>query len=133
MSFNYSFRSLAGCLTFVAPSDCRIVALSRHKFCSWQEVFIPPKCGVKSTSSDSSVVATSNFFDRQDEHDRREWNSDDEEVDDFPDYKFDVLWQQKCWDILYKLYFDVDSAAFLCDISAEAMGQEFYNDYVSTI
>ena len=57
----------------------------------------------------------------------------DEEVDDFPDYKFDVLWQQKCWDILCKLYFDVDSAAFLCDISAEAMGQEFYNDYVSTI
>ena len=49
-----------------------------------------------------------------------------EEIDDFPDYKFTVVWQQKCWDILYRLYYDVDSGPFLSDISEEAMGAEFY-------
>jgi hypothetical protein len=24
------------------------------------------------------------------------------EIDDFPDTTFNVIWQQKCWDILYK-------------------------------
>lgn len=56
-----------------------------------------------------------------------------EEIDDFPDYKFQVVWQQKCWDILYRLYYDVESQAFLCDISEEAMGSEFYQDYISVI
>jgi len=56
-----------------------------------------------------------------------------EEIDDFPDYKFAVVWQQKCWDILYRLYYDIESSAFLADISEEAMGEEFYQDYVSTI
>jgi hypothetical protein len=31
------------------------------------------------------------------------------------------------------LYFDVDSGAFLMDISEEAMGTDFYYDYVNTI
>lgn len=56
-----------------------------------------------------------------------------EETDDFPDYKFDVIWQQKCWDILYILYFDNESAPFLQEISEETMGPEFYEDYVSVI
>lgn len=64
-------------------------------------------------------------------------NSEDmlyqEEIDDFPDYKFETLWQQKCWDILYQLYFDIDSGAFLQDISEEAMGHDFFTDYINTI
>ena len=56
-----------------------------------------------------------------------------EEIDDFPDYKFSVVWQQKCWDVLYRMYYDVESSAFLQEISPEAMGDEFYQDYISTI
>jgi hypothetical protein len=48
------------------------------------------------------------------------------EIDDFPDYKFTVVWQQKCWDILYRLYYDIEAGAFLQDISAQSMGEEFY-------
>ena len=43
------------------------------------------------------------------------------------------MWQQKCWDILYKLYYDFHSAPFLDAISEEAMGQECFEDYVRHI
>lgn len=56
-----------------------------------------------------------------------------EEVDDFPDFRFNEVWRQKCWDILYRLYYDVDSGPFLQDISEEVMGRDFYEDYITTI
>ena len=37
----------------------------------------------------------------------------EEEIDDFPDHIFEIDWQQKCWDILYLLYFDADSHVFV--------------------
>ena len=56
-----------------------------------------------------------------------------EEVDDFPDYKFDDVWLQKCWDILYLMYYDVESSIFVMEISEAAMGADFYYEYINTI
>ena len=56
-----------------------------------------------------------------------------EEIDDFPDYKFEHVWQQKCWDILYRLYFMLDSGPFIAEISEEAFGPELWEDYTSII
>lgn len=56
-----------------------------------------------------------------------------EEIDDFPDHKYDILWQQKCWDILYILYFDSDSGVFVQEISQESMGTELFYDYLEHI
>ena len=33
--------------------------------------------------------------------------------DDFPDYKFNEPWRQKCWDVLYKCYFHSEAEPFL--------------------
>ena len=55
------------------------------------------------------------------------------EIDDFPDTTFNVIWQQKCWDILYKQYYDKEAWIFTQDISEESLGYECYNQYISTI
>jgi len=55
------------------------------------------------------------------------------EIDDFPDYKYEEVWQQKCWDILYLLYYDIDSGVFVQEISEESMGRELYLDYVDHV
>lgn len=57
-----------------------------------------------------------------------------EEVeDDFPETTFDVAWQQKCWDILYHLWFDEEAAIFLKEISEEEMGADCYEAYIESI
>jgi len=56
-----------------------------------------------------------------------------EEIDDFPDHQYDVLWQQKCWDILYILYFDADSGVFVQEISQESMGADLFQHYLAQI
>lgn len=55
-----------------------------------------------------------------------------EEVDDFDDVTFSEVWRQKCWDILYLLYFNPDAGPFLCDISRETLGENF-DDYIQVI
>ena len=55
------------------------------------------------------------------------------EIDDFPDTTFNVIWQQKCWDILYKQYYDKEAWVFTQDISEEAMGTDCYYQYIEMI
>ena len=55
-----------------------------------------------------------------------------EEIDDFEDYSFSEIWKQKCWDILYLLYFDPDSGPFMSEFTREALG-EIYSDYMDQI
>ena len=56
-----------------------------------------------------------------------------EEIDDFPDHKFDLQWQQKCWDILYVLYFDSEAGIFIQEINDKIWDPEMFKMYQAQI